>query len=33
MTASAAVLCPAVCFSDVMNKVEICGKNIEYVSI
>lgn len=30
-TASAAILCPAVCTSDQTNKAEICGRNIKYI--
>ena len=32
MTMSAAILCPAVCTSDVINKAGMCGKCIKYVT-
>ena len=31
MTTNAAVLCPAVLISDVMNKAGLCGKSIKYI--
>ena len=27
----AAILCPAVCVGDILNKASMCGKTIEYV--
>jgi len=32
MTVSAAILCPAVCISDIRCKAGVCGKSIKYVS-
>ena len=31
-TVSAAFLCKAVCISDVINKADMCGKSIAYVT-